>query len=144
MKSKELKEYRLVDAPIDWIWKKLIDVERWGDWDKEVQFSALNSAFGPGAQGYLIDQDKQRSDFRILDVTAPRSYSNVYPLDEQTYLYFIHSIEGNEQPYKVEFTAWFESPDANQRADENFDQIRTTMQNALEILKNSYAVESVE
>ena len=89
------------------LWEILIDVEKWGEWDKEVKFAKLNSNFLVGTKGILMSTDDIPSTFYITEVAATYEYSNFYQLPFFTKLHFTHKIEPHADYCKVIFVARF-------------------------------------
>ncbi|MEO0558332.1 MAG: SRPBCC family protein [Bacteroidota bacterium] len=64
-----------VQAPPDSVWRLWTEVERWPDWDSELEHASLKGPFEQGARGRLVPVEGQSSSFRITELDVGRSYT---------------------------------------------------------------------
>lgn len=62
------------------IWALWMDVARWGEWDLGLKSAELSQPMALGATGWIIDNRRRRSRFRVTEFDLNRSYAFVTKL----------------------------------------------------------------
>lgn len=65
----------LVDSSQKKVWDLLIDVDKWKDWDTELEKSTLSEKFSLGAKGVLTPKKGPKLNFHISELTPEKSYT---------------------------------------------------------------------
>ncbi|HVV68756.1 MAG TPA: SRPBCC family protein [Gammaproteobacteria bacterium] len=96
-----------INATKEEIWKVLIDVNQWKQWDKDVKSAQLHGSFAAGTKGTLVSMDDKISTFFITHIQEPDYYSNYYQYPFFSKLNFTHQIEELASTCRVTFLANF-------------------------------------
>ncbi len=63
-----------IQQPMPIVWKYLIDVTKWPDWDTELKFAVIDGEFRTGATGQIVPKRGPKLKFTITKITEGKFY----------------------------------------------------------------------
>lgn len=100
---------QIVKAPAAAVWRQYVDVERWSEWDDEVEWCKLEGPFVAGTRGKLKPKGGPTASFQLLEVEPNRRFHDRTSLP-LTKLDFEHLLEPVDGGVRVTHTVTFSGP----------------------------------
>ncbi|MBS9781722.1 MAG: SRPBCC family protein [Gammaproteobacteria bacterium] len=103
----KFEETIIINAPAEKIFQCYENVNKWQDWDSEIQSASIEEDFQVGAIGKLKPQKGPEAKIEIIEITKPISFTVVSKLPLCLMTFEHHLVENDNQTevtHAVSFT----------------------------------------
>jgi hypothetical protein len=91
------------------VWSAWVDVNNWNRWDKELEFTRLETAFEKGATFKLKSKGGPEVAIELIDVVPHVRFTDITRFPLAT-MYDSHELEDSRDGLTVKSTIWVEGP----------------------------------
>ncbi|TCO58419.1 SRPBCC family protein [Actinocrispum wychmicini] len=92
MTNYEYEHTETTTAKTNAVWALWANVNRWTDWDTSVKSVTIDGPFEVGSTGTMIIDGQPPIPYRLVEVTAGRSFADVTEIPGAT-LRFVHTLD---------------------------------------------------